>query len=168
MSKDIFKYAGLFLVLTMSQLLIFNQIHLGGFITGYVYILFLLLFPLYSQQTIFILIAFLTGLCLDFFENSGGVHAAACLLLAYFRPMVLKFSFGVSYEYNTLKISQTPWGERLTYISILVFIHHFTFYSLDFFNFKHFLLILKSTVFSGVFSIFLIVVLMIIFGRNSK
>jgi len=167
-SKEVLKYAGLYIVLILSQLLIFNQIHIAGFITGYIYILFLLLFPLYSQQTLFILIGFLTGLSVDFFENSGGIHAAACVVLAYFRPSVLKFSFGVSYEYNTLKISQTPWGERLTYISILVFIHHLVLYSLDFFNFKHLLLILKSTFFSGIFSILLIVVLTIIFGRNSK
>jgi hypothetical protein len=30
-----------------------------------------------------------------------GIHATACLLLAYFRTSIFKFSFGLSYEYQT-------------------------------------------------------------------
>jgi hypothetical protein len=41
----------------------------------------------------------------DMFWNSGGVHAASCLVLAYFRPSIFKFSFGLSYEYQTVKLN---------------------------------------------------------------
>jgi len=36
------------------------------------------------------------------FLNSGGINAAACLLIAYVRPIVLKLSFGTSYEYQSI------------------------------------------------------------------
>jgi hypothetical protein len=41
---------------------------------------------------------------MDIFLNSGGTHATACLVLAYVRPSIFKFSFG-SYEYQTIKLN---------------------------------------------------------------
>jgi hypothetical protein len=59
---------------------------------------------------------------MDVFSNSGGVHAA-CVTLAYFRPYIFKFAFGISYEYQTKKLVLTP--ERFSFILISVIIHHF-------------------------------------------
>lgn len=168
MSKELFLHIANFLLLIAAQVFVFGNINLFGFITPYVYVLFLLIFPLYVYQTWFLLIAFFTGLSMDFFEDSGGIHAAACVALAYIRPVVLKFSFGMSYEHYTLKISQTPWGERLSYMTILVFIHHFILFSLEIFNFKHTLLILKSTLFSSIVTTLLCVILMVLFTKRSK
>jgi hypothetical protein len=103
----------------------------------------------------------------DIFSDSGGVHAAACSLIAFARPVFLKFSFGVSYEYNMVKISKAPMGERITFIALMVFVHHLLLFSLEIFNFKHILLILKSTLFSGVFSVVLILCTVLLFSRKN-
>ena len=154
-----------FLVLVFLQVLILNNINLLGYINPYLYIFFILMYPLDGNKGLLIFLSFLLGLSIDIFEDSGGVHAAA--FIAYIRPVVLKYSFGVSYEYNSVKIKKADPMERLTYIASLVFMHHFVMFSLEIFSFKHILLLLKSTLFSGLFTIVVIVCTMILFNRKT-
>lgn len=126
------------------------------------------MYPLNGNKSLLIFLSFLLGLSVDIFEDSGGVHAAACAFIAYIRPVVLKYSFGVSYEYNSVKIKKAEPMERLTYVVSLVFMHHLVMFSLEIFSFKHISLLLKSTLFSSLFSIFLILCTMILFNRKTS
>lgn len=126
------------------------------------------MYPLNGNKSLLIFLSFLLGLSVDIFEDSGGVHAAACVFIAYIRPVVLKYSFGVSYEYNSVKIKKAEPIERLTYVVSLVFMHHLVMFSLEIFSFKHISLLLKSTLFSSLFSIFLILCTMILFNRKTS
>ena len=157
-----------FILLVFLQVLLLNNINLAGYINPYVYILFIVLYPLDGNKGLLIFLSFLLGLSIDIFEDSGGVHAAASAFIAYIRPVVLKYSFGVSYEYNSIKIKKADPMERLTYIASLVFMHHFVMFSLEIFSFKHILLLLKSTLFSGLFTIIVVVSTMILFNRQSS
>src|SRR5690606_5054309 len=114
-----------FVVLLFIQVLMLNNINLAGYINPYLYIFFILMYPLDGNKSLLILLSFLLGLSIDVFEDSGGVHAAASAFIAYLRPLVLKYSFGVSYEYNSVKIRKAAPMERFTYIASLVFLHHF-------------------------------------------
>lgn len=156
-----------FILLVLLQVLLLNHINFLGFVNPYIYIIFILLFPFNGSKSLLIFLSFLLGLSVDFFGDSGGVHAAACVSIGYIRPLLLKFAFGVSYEYNMVKINKVPLGERLTYISTMVLLHHIILFSLEIFNLSHILLILKSTLFSGIFSILLIMFTLILFSRKS-
>lgn len=157
-----------FVVLLFAQVLVFDNILLFGFINPYVYLLFIILFPIKDSQSSLLIFSFLLGLSIDFFNDSGGMHAAACTAVAYVRPYILKFSFGISYEYNTIKVSNTPFDRRFTYIAQLVFLHHFILFFLEVFNVQHLLFVLKSTLFSGIFTLVLCMLLMALFGKNSS
>ncbi|MEM0519508.1 MULTISPECIES: rod shape-determining protein MreD [Aequorivita] len=167
-NSDILINIGRFVLLVFLQVLVLNNINLGGYINPYLYILFIVLYPLDGDKSVLIFLGFLLGLSIDIFEDSGGVHAAACAFVAYIRPVVLKYSFGVSYEYNSVKIKKADPMERLTYIASLVLMHHFVMFSLEIFSFNHTLLLLKSTLFSGLFTIIVIVCTMIIFNKKSQ
>lgn len=167
-SSDIFINLVRFVVLVFLQVLLLNNINLAGYLNPYLYIFFILMFPLDGNKGLLIFLSFLLGLCIDIFEDSGGVHAAACAFIAYIRPVVLKYSFGVSYEYNSVKIKKADTMERLTYIASLVFAHHFVMFSLEIFSFKHILLLFKSTLFSGIFTIIVVVCTMVLFSRKSS
>ena len=52
-------------------------------------------------------IAFLLGLSVDILTDAGGINAAACVTIAYIRPVILKFSFGSISDYQTIKFEQT-------------------------------------------------------------
>ncbi|OED43051.1 hypothetical protein AB832_02755 [Flavobacteriaceae bacterium (ex Bugula neritina AB1)] len=102
------------------------------------------------------------------FGDSGGVHATACLIIAYLRPMVLRFVFGLSYEFQTVKLSNVGFGERLAYVTLLVFLHHIVLFALEIFNFSHILLIVKKTLFSSLFSIVVIMLILVLFRRKDS
>ena len=157
-----------FISLVLVQVVLLNHIDFMGYVNPYLYILFILVFPYTGNRSLLIFLGFLLGLCIDIFADSGGIHAAASTFLAYMRPALLKFSFGVSYEYNTIKLSKSPLGARITYISTAVLMHHLMLFILEIFNAGHILLILKSTLFSGVFSILLIFCTVLIFSRSSS
>src|SRR5690606_16392741 len=125
-------------------------------------------YPVERNQMLLLLLSFLLGISIDFFSDSGGIHAAACVIIAYLRPLVLKFSFGVSYEYNAIKVSNTTFGRRLTYVAILVGIHHLVLFFLESFSINHTLLILKSALFSGIFTISLCLIFMVLFSRRTS
>ncbi|MGK0386575.1 MAG: hypothetical protein ACI849_001193, partial [Patiriisocius sp.] len=139
-----------------------------GYVNPYLYLIFILLFPFDGSKTLLIFLSFLLGLSIDFFSDSGGVHAAASVFIGFIRPTLLKFSFGVSYEYNTLKLNKVTFTERLLYITLMVMLHHIVLFSLEIFSTSNILLILKSTLFSGVFSVLLILCALLLFNKKEK
>ncbi len=148
-----------FILLLAAQIVIFNKFNLFGFINPYPYILFLILYPVNTNKNAFLFASFILGLTLDFFTDSGGVHAAACVVLAYIRPQIFKFSFGLSYEYQTVKLNDILSPERFSFILVSVLIHHLVLFSLEIFAFGLILEILIRTVFSAIFTIILSIII---------
>jgi len=157
-----------FIVLVLVQALVLNNINFLGYINPYIYILFIILFPIKNNRMLFIFLSFLLGLCVDLFLDSGGVHAAACVAIAFIRPLILKFSFGMIYEHQTIKFNNTEFGQRLSYFAILTFIHHLLLFSLEIFNTSKILLILTKTLFSGIFTVLLCLLITVLFSQKRK
>ncbi len=157
-----------FIVLVLVQSLVLNNINFLGHINPYIYILFIILFPVKNNRMLFIFLSFLLGLSVDLFLDSGGVHAAACVTIAYVRPLMLKFSFGMIYEHQTIKFSSMEFGQRLSYFAIITLIHHLLLFSLEIFNTSKILLILTKTLFSGIFTILLCLLITVLFSSRRK
>jgi rod shape-determining protein MreD len=149
-----------FILLLVAQVLIFNNLDFLGYINPYPYILFIILYPVNSNKYGLLLASFLLGITMDMFSNSGGVNATACLVLAYYRPYIFKFSFGLSYEYQTVKLNDVLTPERFSFMLIAVTIHHFTLFLLEIFRLNFlweiFLKTLLSTLFTVLFCIIII------------
>ena len=156
-----------FIILLLLQVLILNNMLFMGFLKPYFYPLFVILLPLNLNKIQALFLAFVMGLSVDFFENTGGVHAAACLVIAFVRPLVLRFSFGINYDYQTLKFYNEGFKQRFNYLAIMVFTHHLVMFALEAFSLKHSLYIVKSTLLSGLFSLFLML-LFVQLIRNRK
>lgn len=144
-----------FILLLALQVVVFNRMDLFGFITPYPYMLFILLYPVNGNKAVLLITSFFLGLIIDMFLNSGGSHAVACVCLAYFRPIFFKFSFGVSYEYQTIRINDRLSPQRFSFILISVVTHHLILYLLEVFRFSLILDILLRTVLSAVFTLIL-------------
>ena len=141
-----------FIILIALQVLVFNNIKLFGYLDPFPYVLFIILYPVNSNRSLFIFMSFLLGLTLDMFGDTGGIHAIACLLLAYIRPSIFKFSFGLSYEYQTIKIAEKISYERISFIVLSVFIHHFLIYMLELLRFGLILDIFLRTLLNTIFT----------------
>ncbi|HNQ38403.1 MAG TPA: rod shape-determining protein MreD, partial [Prolixibacteraceae bacterium] len=68
------RYPVMFVVLVLLQVLLFNQIHLGGFLNPFMYVLFILLLPLSMPRYAVLLLSFFLGMTIDWFSNSPGLH----------------------------------------------------------------------------------------------
>ncbi len=157
-----------FILLLLVQVIICNHINFFGYINPYIYIIFIFLFPIRDSRLVLLLVSFLLGMMVDMFSDSGGVHAAAAVCLAYARPILLKTSFGMSYEHHSIKFSTTEIGSLLTYITFGTLVHHFVLFTFEIFNISNILLILKKTLFSSIFTIILSLLIIILFSRNRK
>lgn len=157
-----------FIVLILVQVAICNNINFLGYINPYIYIIFIFIFPIRDNILILLLVSFFLGLMVDLFSDSGGVHAAAAVCLAYARPIILKSSFGMLYEHQTVKFSSTEISSLITYITIGTLLHHLVLFSLEIFNISNILLILKKTFFSSIFTILLSFIIIILFSQNRK
>ncbi len=167
MNNIIFSYSIRFIVLVLVQVLILNQINFLGSINPYLYVIFICLFQVNNNRMVFLFLSFLLGLTIDVFSDSGGVHAAASVTIGFIRPVVLKFCFGSVYEHQTIKFKNVDFGAKIFYFIIMVLIHHLILFLFEIFNLSEILLILKKTLFSGIFTILLCVVTSIIFSRKT-
>ncbi|ELV7525216.1 rod shape-determining protein MreD [Flavobacterium psychrophilum] len=157
-----------FISLLAAQIVIFNNIDLFGYINPYPYILFILLYPVNSNRAGLLITSFLLGLTVDLFANSGGIHAASCLILAYVRPTFFKFSFGLSYEYQTIKINDRLSPERFTFILVSILTHHLILFVLEYFKFTFILDALLRTIVTTAFTLIISILIIYLFKPNKR
>lgn len=157
-----------FILLLMAQVLIFNRINLFGYINPFPYILFIILYPVNGNRYGLLLSSFFLGLIMDMFCNSGGVHAASCLILANYRPYIFKFSFGLSYEYQTVKLNDVLTPERFSFILIAVVLHHFILFILEIFSFYFIWDIIERTILTTLFTLITCIIIIYIIKPSKR
>lgn len=158
MVLDILRILLRFIVLVAIQVLVLNNVGLGGFINPLLYVLFLLTLPINTPRLLLLVVALATGLTIDMFQNTMGMHASACLILAYVRPGWLKI-IAPRDGYDTEAIpSIRQFGFRwfLAYSAVLVFLHHFFLFFIEVFRFSEFLSTLVRILLSTVVTLLLV------------
>ena len=157
-----------FLLLLAVQIVIFNNMNFLGYISPYPYVLFIILYPVNSNKFGLLMASFFLGFIMDLFSNSGGIHTAACLVLAYYRPYLFKFSFGLSYEYQTIKLNDVLTTERFSFILLSVVIHHLVLFLLEAFQVSFILDVLIRTVVSSIFTILICIIIIYLIKPNKR
>lgn len=160
---NIFRFIGLLAL----QVVIFNHINLFGFLNPFPYILFIILFPVNGNRAALLLSAFFLGLFVDMFLDTSGPHAAACVVLAYVRRSYFKLTFGLSFEYQTIKINDRLSPERFAFILLCIVTHHLILYLLEVFNFGLILQTLLNTLYTTLFT-FIICIIIIYLIKPAK
>jgi rod shape-determining protein MreD len=140
MIKDIAKHARIFLILVLAQVLVLNRIHFSGFINPYLYILFILYLPVGISRPWLMILGFFTGLVVDIFSNTPGMHAAACVLTAFARPFILNslLSRDNANPDSCPSLQQFGYAMYLKYIISLVLIHHTLLFMIEQFDYMYF------------------------------
>ena len=157
-----------FVILLALQILVFNKMNFGGYASAFPYILFIILYPVNGNKANLLIASFFLGLTMDLFCNSGGVHATACMVLAYLRPAFFKFSFGLSYEYQTVKLNDVLTPERFTFILLAVLTHNIILFLLEFFDLTYILDILIRTALSTIYTILVCIILIYLVKPNKR
>lgn len=159
-----------FVALLLLQGLILKRISEGWM--GYVYFnvllypLFVILLPLRTPRAIVTLAGFLLGIGVDLFYGTIGLHAGALVFTAYARSFVLNRiepREGYNVNYSPTK-SRMGLSWFLSYASIMMGIHSLVYFSLDAFSPIYFVGIMAKSLYSFIFSMFFIIIVMFVFN----
>ncbi len=166
MNKTLY-FGLLFFFLLFLQVFVLNNILFFGYINPYLYIAFVFYYPLKENRFPFLLASFLLGLSVDFFSDSGGIHAFSILSIAYFRLSFVKIYFRkIPVDYPFFKLQSESFGKIFNYVVTLTVIHHLIFFSFANFSFQNISHVLLNTIYSSIFTLILYFLGTYIFTKN--
>jgi len=144
----------LFLFLLFLQVLILNNILLFNYVNPYLYIAFIFTYPFKKNRFPILTLSFLLGLFVDFFSNSGGIHAFSSLFIAFIRIYLFKFIFQKSVDdFDFFILNKEAFGKIFNFTVILTTLHHFLLFSLINFSFYNFQKTIINTILSSVLTL---------------
>jgi len=161
MINRILRLGLLFILLFLLQVLLFNNIQFSGYVNPYIYIMFILLLPFELPSWILLILSFATGLTMDLFSGTPGMHTSATVLAGFIRPYVLRITSPRDGYETGAGPSMIVYGFRwfLIYASILVFVHHLALFYLEVFRLAGFFSTLLRVILSSLFSVSFIILL---------
>ena len=161
-----------FMLFILLQVFVLDNIPpLHRFIIPVMYFLFILWLPFSISRFWLLLVGFITGLSYDYFTVTPGLHAAGCVLIAYFRPFIVNILMPKDtseFNYNEPSAKAMGWAPYAVYVFVLTLLHHgyiLLLELLDAGNFLDFLIKIIST--TGI-SLLLIFTAEILFPRKLK
>ncbi|MCB0510069.1 MAG: hypothetical protein KDC82_04840 [Bacteroidetes bacterium] len=153
----------------LLQLAVFNNIHVGGFINPYIYPLILLLLPFDIAGWLLLVSAFFLGLIVDLFTGTLGLHIFASVFVAGIRPFFIKFlSSGKIDPGTTINFKQHGIVWLSVFISVIFFIHHSVYFTLESLNLSGFGYTILRIFASSFISVFLSLLLLFLFKDPNK
>ncbi|MFI3282837.1 MAG: rod shape-determining protein MreD [Rikenellaceae bacterium] len=126
-------YSILFVVVSLLQILFFNNLSVSVLLSPLVYIVFILLLPLQITHFGILMAGLGLGVLMDLSMGLAGINTVSTLFIAFFRPYLLNLT--VSKE--SLVGSGVPSDVRLgvwaytRYLVFFVLIHHAIFFGLE-------------------------------------
>lgn len=90
MTKEIIRFFILFVILVLSQVVVFNHFCLFGVAIPLVFVYFIIKLPITLGTNWVLTFSFLLGLAIDLFSNTQGMNALACTITSIIRLPVLR------------------------------------------------------------------------------
>ena len=166
----VFRNIGRFLLLVALQLLVFNNVYLGGYINPCIYLLFIAMLPTNTGKIPMLLIAFFTGLVVDVSTNLPGFHTFACTAVGFLRSIwldrIIIRDDGEAVE--TPSIRSGSYQLFALYLFLLLLVFYVIYYSLLIFSFREMPSILLSSLLSAVVTWVLAILYQTLFLRKNK
>ena len=159
-----------FIVLVLIQVLILNNVRLGGYINPFIYTLFIIRMPSNVSGWAVLCLSFLLGFSVDIFSGSMGFHAFASTLMGFCRISLFNVFFSKHEQESVFipSLSNVNLGTFTLYSAVLVFIHSFCYFFLEIFIMKEFFTILWRSILSGIVSLVLILFIEFLFKFVKK
>jgi rod shape-determining protein MreD len=166
----IFQNVQRFIFLILLQVMVLNHVQFSGYVNPYVYILFVMMLPLETPRWLTLLLGMLTGLLIDMFANSGGMHAAATVIMAYMRPAVLRLISPREDYDSEMSITPQRMGLKwfLAYASMMILIHHFAFFYIEVFRFSEFFITFFKAIFNSLITLVIVFLGMFLFAKKKS
>lgn len=169
MTGGILKYLLYFLLLFAADIFIVSQVQVTVYADAHIYLMFLLLLPVRSSRSLLIITGFFSGLIMDVFLNTGGLHAAATTLMALARILILPMFMSVEdYDNNNAPtLSVMGSGRYLFFTAVMVLIHHTAYFILEVFDHASVLQLIVKIIISTVVSVLMMFLIQLFFAKKS-
>lgn len=161
MTKVIFQNSIRWILLIAIQVLVFNNIYLGGIFNPYIYVLIILSLPIEISALATLLVGFSTGFVLDLFTHTYGMHTMAFTLFGFLRPLILRavaprdgYAFG-----SSANVRDMGFGVYSAYALILIFAHHLLLFIVGGFGSESVWLIVQKVVINTILTFVIILVI---------
>lgn len=170
MNKLVWRNIGRFALLMGFQLLVLNNVYLGGYVLPMLYVLFVLMLPTNMGRIPLLLAAFGTGLVADIASNVLGFHALACTVVAmlriWFADRILTRGEPVVID-NPSVHTVTP-QYMISYMLLMYGVFYLVYFVCELFGSRGFGDMLIATVLSSVVSTLLAVLYQTLFLKREK
>jgi hypothetical protein len=116
----------IWLVYVLLHIFVMRHLVLFDYAFCFFYIGAVLILPPETDRMALLFIGLTTGLIVDAFDNTYGMHAAASVLVAYLRPIFVQAQLAnkIDEERASLTLGSLGISLFLTYVLPLIFIHH--------------------------------------------
>ncbi len=156
-----FPYAVLFVVVSLLQVLFFNNLSVSVYLSPLVYVIFIVLLPLQMSHLWLLLAGLFMGVVMDSAFATAGLNTIATLFVAFFRPYLLALLAPRDGANGSGIPSESLLGDRVyvRYLISMVLIHcaiFFAFESLSFENLRLYLVRFVVSAFVSVLFVWLI------------
>jgi len=157
-----------FVLLIAIQVFLLKNTGFYNISVPYLYILFILLLPFNIPNALLFLLAFISGLTVDVFYDTLGLHALACSVMAFVRILFISVTVHRDGFDNEPEPRLGIMGFRwfLFYAIILAFSHHLVLFTFEAFRISEFAYTLIRVLLSALLSTFLILVTEFVFYRK--
>lgn len=154
--------------LILFQVLVLNKLNVSTYIHPYVYPMFIILLPFETPRWLILPLAFVVGFSIDMFNNTAGMHAAACVFIAFARPWLIKrYTPITGYEnVNAPSLSELGVVWFALFTLTVIFIHHSIYYFLQVFWMNDVGYLLLKIFLSTLVSTLLIVIFAFLFAKR--
>jgi len=151
-------------ILLSVQVLLLRNLSFYNLATPFTYILFLLLLPFSMPNIVLYLIAFGTGLTLDAFYDTLGVHTAACVALVYVRILFISVTVSRdSFDEPEPTLGNMGFKWFSLYALLCTAAHHLVLFFLEAFKLTELSYTLLRCLLSGIFTLFTVILIELVF-----
>lgn len=168
-----------FCLIVLIQVLILNKITLRwwsepqGFpiFMPMVYPLFILLLPFETTVPVLLILGFISGITIDTFMNTAGIHAFAAVFIAYLRTNVLSALLPknlAEYQNQSPSVRNMGWIPFLVYSSFLILLHHAIYFSIELWSLQNIGYLALKILASSVTSVLFVIIYLLLFTRQAS
>lgn len=152
----------LFTALTWAliQVYLVDQLNIAWWIKPLPYLYFIFILPFDINKFGLLVIAYFFGLSIDILSGSIGIHTASTLTTVFIKYFIDHRFFNLDsiqlQGHNTINEHSIGRMSFIGYILSILFIHHFLFFLLDYFDLTQLPLVLLLSVTSSIVTLFIV------------
>lgn len=147
-----------FVLLVLFQVLVLNNVRLGGYINPFLYVLFIIRMPSNLSGWVVLCLSFLLGFSVDVFSTEMGFHTFASTLAGFSRIYLFNIFFS-KHEQESIfspSLQTVNTGTFILYALLIVSIHSFCYFILEIFVWEEIPETLLRASLSGITTLLLI------------